>query len=562
MERKQFWGRGFALATLALLAFSASGTAQYEEPPAPAAYALQNVTVFHADGRQEAGVNVLIHRGLVVAMGAGVPIPSEAVILEGDSLRVYPGIIDANGEAQVAFPEVGERQGILPWNPSREAQGFTPHRLTAHYLTGEGADGREARLAGVIAAGIHPQGGMAPGQSVAIIYRKTTRSSWELVAQPSLGLHFTFQGARGVFPGTLFGVMAHFRQSFEDAAREGLIRSEYARSPEGLTLPRWDPDYEMLRQAASGQLPVFFDANTAGDIRRVLGLAKEIGFHPIIVGGEEAWKVADALRDGGIPVLVSVDFPTPKEWEAPEKPEEGEEVAARAEPLEPGAAREKERLENAYANAARLMEAGVTVALTSGGGEGDLWEGIAKAMEYGLSEADAFKAVTTTPASILGIPNLVTMGQGMAANFIVTDGSLFGEETRVRYTFVEGEMEKGLELRRGGGEPPTVDVSGDWEVMVSAEGMELPFSMTLSQDGPSFSGSMRSPETGEAQVKGGAVSGNELDFTLVFAMGAESMEMEASATVEGETMSGSGSGMMGSFTFTATRKPGMEGGLR
>ena len=93
--------------------------------------------------------------------------------------------------------------------------------------------------------------------------------------------------------------------------REGLIRSEYARSPEGMTLPRWDPDYELLRQAASGQLPVFFDANTAGDIRRVLGLAEEIGFHPIIVGGEEAWQLADELAGRDIPVLVSVAFPAP-----------------------------------------------------------------------------------------------------------------------------------------------------------------------------------------------------------------------------------------------------------
>ena len=35
-----------------------------------------------------------------------------------------------------------------------------------------------------------------------------------------------------------------------------------------------------------------------------LELADEIGFRPIIVGGHEAWMVADELADRGIPVLI------------------------------------------------------------------------------------------------------------------------------------------------------------------------------------------------------------------------------------------------------------------
>jgi hypothetical protein len=210
-----------------------------------------------------------------------------------------------------------------------------------------------------------------------------------------------------------------------------------------------------------------------------------------------------------------------------------------------------------------LVEAGITVALTSGGDGGDLREGVRKAMAYGLSEADALRAVTTVPAAILGIPNVVRVSQGLAANFVVTDGPIFGEDTGILYTFVEGNLERGRERRGGGGgEAPLVNVTGEWEVIVNAQGMEMPFTMTLSQEGAEFSGRMSSPEAGEAQVNRGSVSGNELSFTLIFSMGTESMELEANATVEGETMTGSGTGEMGSFTFRATRKPGSEGGIR
>ena len=565
--RNQILALGAILAASALVGASNPGAAQHAAPPPPAAYALENVTVLHADGRQEAGVNMVIRRGFILAMGQGVAIPPEAQILVGDSLRGFPGLVDAQGSAALELPEVENRQGVLPWAPSREAQGFTPHRLAADFLVGVGADGKGARTAGVIAAGLHPGGGMAPGQSTAVIFRTDAGSAWETVGRPSVGLSFSFQGARGVYPGTLFGVIAHFRQMFEDAAREGLIQTEYARSPIGLHLPKWDPDLEALRAATSGRLPVFFAANSAGDIRRVLGLADEIGFRPIIVGGEEAWRVADELGSRGVPVLASVDFPRPTEWEPPEKPDEGAEPAAEtteAEPLEPGAAREKERLEHAYANAARLVDAGVTVALTSGGKGGDFREGVAKAVEYGLSEGDALSAVTTVPASILGIPNVVTVAQGMAANFIVTDGPVFGGDTGILYTFVEGGLEKGRAGGGGGGsgEAPTVDVTGGWDVVVIAEGMEMPFNMTLTKEGDSFSVSMTSAEAGEAEVAGGTVSGNELTFTLVFSMGTESMELSTKATVEGDTMSGSGSGQMGSFTFRATRDPGTKGGAR
>jgi imidazolonepropionase-like amidohydrolase len=562
-ELKKVPGGRALPAILALLASVTPGVAQYEEPPPPAAFALENVTVLHPDGRRESGVNLVVRGGLIAAMGPGVAVTPDATVLGGDSLMVSPGLLDAHGTAPMAFPEEESREAVLPWAPARDAQGFTPHRLTAGYLTGAGADGREARRAGVIAAGVHPEGGMAPGLSATVLFRKDARNARETVVRPRLGLSFSFQGARGVYPGSLFAVMAHFRQMFEDAAHEGLVRSEYAADPTGLLLPTWDPDLEVLRQAASGQLPVFFAASSAGDIRRVLDLADEIGFRPVILGGEEAWKVRDALLTRGVPVLVSVTFPTPTEWNPEDEASGGEGTPSTQVSLEPAAAREKERLENAYRNAARLVEAGLTVALTSGGRGGDYRDGVAKTIEYGLSEDDALRGVTTIPASILGIPHHTTLARGMAANLVVTDGPLFGDGTRVLYTFVEGQLERGREGRgEAGGEAPTVDVTGSWEVIVSAQGMEMPFIMSLAQDGAEFSGTMASPDMGEAQVTGGSVSGNRLQFTLVFSMGPESMEVSVRATVEGETMNGNGSGEMGSFSFNASRAPGWKGGIR
>jgi hypothetical protein len=549
---------GLAILALALLLLPSPGRAQHSQAPPPAAYALENVTVIHPDGREEVGVNLVVRKGLIAALGAGVAIPEDAVVLEGDSLRVYPGLVDAHGRIDTELPDPRDNGEVLSWNPPRDRQGFTPHRLVADHLAATGSDGSAARKAGVVAAGIHPEGGMAPGHSATVLFRKTAEYPWNLVARPRTGLHFTFQGARGVYPSTLFAVMAFFRQSFEDAGRQGLIRSEYGEDPRGLSFPGWDPDLEALRKAAAGSLPVFFEASSVGDIRRVLDLAHEIGFRAVILGGEEAWKVADELVKRDVPVLVSVDFPTPREWNP-----EGEEEGTMEEDLEPAAAREKERLENAYANAGRLVSEGVSVALTSGGEGGDFREGVARAMEYGLAEADALSAVTTVPASLLGIPHIPRVETGMAANLVVADGPLFGEDTGIRYTFVEGELEEGSTGGGRDGPPPSVDITGEWEVMVNAQGMNMPFTLTVAQEGAEFSGTMSNPEMGEARVRDGFVSGNEITFVLILSAGPQSMEARAEGRVTGDEIRGSGSGEMGSFTFTATRKPGVEeGGIR
>jgi hypothetical protein len=560
MQRRSAGWVGTSLALLGALAWPAAVAAQHREPPPPAAFALRNVTVQHADGRVEPGVNLVVRRGLITALAPGAEIPPDARVLEGDSLFVYPGLVDAQGAVELALPEVGSLAGVPSWDPPRDAQGFTPHRVAGEHLAATGRSLQPQRSAGVLAAGVHPSGGMAPGQSSAVLFRLTTRAPADLVLAPRVGLLFSFQGARGVYPSSLFAVIAHFRQMFEDASRHRLVSSEYARDARGMTPPRWDPDFEVLVEAAGGRVPVFFLADDDEEIRRVLSLADEIGFRPIIVGGEEAWELAGELARRDVPLLVSVAFPNPRAWK-PEGSGGGGEGEAGQEGLPPGAAREKERLENAYANAARLVEAGVRVALTSGGGGGDLRQGVRKAMEYGLSGRDALQATTSVPAAILGIPNVVRVERGLAATFIVADGPLFQEGTRVRYAFVEGEMEEGQVVRRTApGEAPSVDVSGNWTVGVNAQGMELRFSMSLQQDGSSFSGTMSSAETGEARIEGGVVSGSSLTFVMVFTMGSESMEMDSRATVEGDRMTGSGTSPMGGFTFTAERRPGTEGG--
>ncbi len=544
-------------ALLATIGLPKAGAAQFREPPPPPAYALQNVTVVHADGRREPGVNLVVRGGLIEALGVGIPIPGDAQVLEGDSLLVYPGLVDAQGKAEVGFPEIEPGDSVRSWDGPRDLQGMLAHRRVADFLTHTGQDGKEQRAAGLVAAGIHPDGALAAGLGAAILYRTDVDRPWQLIANDNVGLSMAFKSGQRVYPGTLFGIIAYMRQAFEDARRDAMVRDAYARDPEGLGIPSFDPDYAVLRQAMAGEIPVFFAANGAEDIRRVLALSDEYGIRPVIVGGQEAWRVAADLAERGVAVLIDGDFPDRDKWKEPKAEPEPAAAPEVTEPeeLEPAAAREKERLENIWSNAGRLEAAGVTFAITTGGGEADLRAAVRKSIEFGLSEATALRAVTTVPATLLGIPNVARIGQGMAATFVVVTGPLFDEDTEISYTFVEGNYEKGGGGAGAGGAPAVV-VTGDWTITMSAMGQEFPMEASIDMDPDgSFSGTAVSDQMGTASMRG-RVSGNNISFTINISAGGQQIELTAEGTVEGDRMSGSGESPFGSFTFTGRKSPG------
>ena len=531
---------------LAALLVPAAAFAQYESVPGPAAYALQNVTVVQGDGRRQENVTVVVRGALIEAIGRDVTVPEDAERLGGDSLIVYPGLVDADGEAAHQFPEEEiDRNQIEIWNAPRSLQGFMPSRRVMAHLEAPGSRVAESRREGIVAAAVHPHGAMMGGRGVLLLYRKDAELAEQMVVEAALGPRFELNGGEGVYPNTLFGVMAFYRQAFEDARHRRQVATARERDPRGSTLPVHDADYEVLEAVLAGELPVYFAVESAPDILRVLGLADEYGFRPLIVGGGEAWKVAAELRERDIPVLVSTAFDEPRRW----KPSED---TAAVEPVDAAALREKQTLEDVYANAGRLVEAGVTVALTSGG-TGEILEGARKAVEYGLPESAALAALTRTPADLLGIPSVVRLEPGLAATFLVTTGPLFEDETKVAYTFVEGRVEEASEAPEPGRAEDAVSFGGEWELTLELEDEPARATLRIEQEGARFTGSFEYRGE-EGEVTDGVIDGDEISGVVTLEIDEEELEIRLSGTVEGDEASGEADlGPDGVVRWTARR---------
>ena len=543
--------RGLFGLVLAAALFAAPAHAQYREVPPPAAYALENVTVVAADGSTRAGMTVVIRAGLIEAMGQGIGVPADARVLEGENLHLYPGIVDAQGEAEMVWGDprdVEDDDDVTSWAPPRSSQGFLPHRRVADAIDVFETDFESRRQASVVASLVHPGGGLAPGQPAVIVHR-AAHAPWEVVENPSAGLTMAFQSAGGVYPSQLFGVIAVIRQAYMDAERYAAMRAAQTAAAPTFVPSGWDPDYEALLATTRGGSTVYFVADSDEDIRRALDLSDEFGFPIAIVGGAQAWKHADELARRSVPVHVSLDFPNPRDWDPDEDMAEAE--------LSPDALREKEDLENRYANAGRLAEAGVTFTLTSGGGRADMLEGLAKVVEYGLSETDAVAAVTTTPARLLGVANLTRVAQGGPATFMVANGPILGgeEDASVRYTFVEGALTEGDAGGGGGGsgDAPAGNLSGTWAATLEAGGQEQTGTFEVSQDDEGRLSGTLSAAGMPASDFTGSISGREVSIEVEIPEAGITLELNGTLSEDGNTIRGSGDSPFGPINFELVR---------
>jgi imidazolonepropionase-like amidohydrolase len=139
---------------------------------------------------------------------------------------------------------------------------------------------------------------------------------------------------------------------------------------------------------------------------------------PVILGGNDAWKIASFLKERNVPVILSGLFDLPS--------------------------REDDFYDVMYESASKLQQAGVRFALSTGdqGAEvRDLPYRAGMAAAFGLSRADALRSVTLYPAQIMGLADrLGSIDAGKIANLVVTDGDILEARTHIRHLFINGRQ--------------------------------------------------------------------------------------------------------------------------
>src|SRR5205085_12152061 len=100
------------------------------------------------------------------------------------------------------------------------------------------------------------------------------------------------------------------RKMLRDAAAYGRSLDASARDR---SVPRPDQNVvlESLLPYVRGEQPVMFRAEREYEIRGAIKFAEEMKLKPIILGGDDAWKVASLLKEKNVPVILTGIFSLP-----------------------------------------------------------------------------------------------------------------------------------------------------------------------------------------------------------------------------------------------------------
>ncbi len=392
-------------------------------------YAITKANLHPISGPDIKGGTILVAAGKIAAVGdSNLAIPPGTKVIDAEGLDVWPGLIDSG--SQLGLFEVGSLRETLDASDSAE---FQPELRASIALHPDSELLPVARANGILSTFVQPTGGTIAGQGAVANLDGWVPTEMLVMDKAALVVNIPRyfapnpEGGRARGP---FGAAANADPNATRKDKLEAIREQFRQAlaydkvvatarDRHVAPPTPDPRLATLAPYAKGEKPVVLRAEARIEILDALKVISDLKLKGMISGGAEAWKVADAIKVAKVPVIVGGTLRLPTE------------------PTDP--------YDSAYANPAKLVEAGVTVVLKSGGSDvgtasRNLPYDAATAVAFGLPEADALRAVTLAPAQLLGVADqLGSLEVGKRANLVLTAGHILQPTTEVKGLFIAGK---------------------------------------------------------------------------------------------------------------------------
>jgi imidazolonepropionase-like amidohydrolase len=408
--------------------FAQSDGSQQNQTGKAGTFAITNARIVTVSGAVIENGTIIISDGKIAAVGVNVTVPGGAERIDAAGLSVYPGMIDAG--TNMGLAEVG--QGAPATVDVAETGDYNANAKAFLGVNPHSSHINVTRVNGITTVLSIPQGGVVSGQAAVINLNGSTQNDMAVV--PTFGLMVNFPritlggGGFNPFAQTApidFGEAVKRRDQriedlkklFRDAENYAKAQDAYAKDK---SLPAPAPDLKMAALApyVRGERPIIFTAERERDIRSATKFVAETRVKGIILGGQEAWKVADDLKKNNIAVIYTNIYNLP--------------------------VRDDDAYDYLFEAPAKMAQTGVRFCISTGNDGSEVRDlpyhaGLAGA--FGLSKDEALKSVTLYPAQILGVADrLGSIEQGKIANLVVADGDILEPRTNVKYVFIGGRL--------------------------------------------------------------------------------------------------------------------------
>jgi imidazolonepropionase-like amidohydrolase len=353
---------------------------------------------------------ILIENGKIADIGTGIEIPEGATVIDAGKSIVMPGLVDASGAAPVRGDLNEQSSEITP--TLRVSSALDPQSKALKRIVQTGvttlfvSPGRRNVIGGlgvvIKPAGRIPQEMIIKDDAALTVVMDLDSSYGNRIPRGQPAVNFYFRR-----PTTRMAIIWMLRKSFFDA-------EQYAASED-----KDDPDLDILSSALEDNIPIHINVRRAITIRTALKIADEYGLKIILDECTEGYKIAEELAQKNVPVVLGPFY-----------------YYARS----IGQYREGRKVN--WNNAGILAKAGVKVALASGGQAGtiDILTAAAFAARHGMQREEALKAVTITPAEILGVADKVgSLEKGKDADILILSGEPLSVTTRIEKVILNGK---------------------------------------------------------------------------------------------------------------------------
>lgn len=384
-------------------------------------YAFTNATIYVTPNQVVKKGTLLIKDGKVVSVGKSVSIPTEAQVINLKSKSIYPSFVDVYSTFGIEKPKRKSGRGQAPqYDAGRTGYYWNDHIRPdinpASEFNFDDKKAKELLAAGFGTVNTHLEDGIMQGNGMLVALNPNDSDAYRVLNKKS-GNYLSFNKSaksRQSYPTSPMGAMALLRQTYLDA-------DWYAKGNAKNT----DLALEALNN--NKQLTQIFNAGSYLENLRADKIGDEFGIQYTILGGGDEYQRINDIKATNATYIIPVNFRKAYDVSNPF--------------LANQIALSDMRLWNQEpANASILAKSNVPFAITTYGLKKltDFKGNLQKAINHGLSETDALKALTTVPAQILKNDKIGNLRAGSYANFLITSGNLFDKQTTLYENWVQG----------------------------------------------------------------------------------------------------------------------------
>ena len=408
-------------------------------------YAFTNAKIVIDENEIIANGTLVIKDGLILSVGEKITIPRGSVVTDLKGKFIYPSLIDAYTTYGIAEPKkiattgrglgpqmTSATKGAYDWN-----QAIKPEVEANKIFAYDNKSAEELRKMGFGAVLTFQKDGIMRGVSAVVSLAEANEN--ELMINDKAAAMYSFDKGSSTqdYPSSLMGAIALIRQTYLDA-------DWYKKN-------KWKKEYNISLEAFNSiqNIPQIVETTDKLNALRAAKIGDEFKVRFIIKGSGNEYQRLDDIKASNCKFIIPLNFPMAY---AVEDAYDARNISLA----------DLKHWEMAPVNPYAFEKYFIPFAITTSDlkDKKDFWKNLRKAIEYGLSEKQALKSLTSTPAEMLNVSDKIgKIKAGMFANFIITSGNLFNEKTILYENWIQGNPYKINDYN-------IIDIRGNFDLMV------------------------------------------------------------------------------------------------